>query len=202
MRIGFEMTIPPIIFLVSVIQEGQAIIDHLRLTELPSEGHPLFADGDGRAYVLVTGIGPAAASDALDSIIGDTRIQSARWINIGISGHATHSINSFFQVSEVIPGDAVTGIVLPGQPIGAFKTERLRTYPQFVEDYPDSGLVDMEAHAIAQRLQEHGLLESFQAFKLVSDNQEENALSTTAGKRALGAELSARGKDILKLMDL
>ena len=191
-----------VVFLVSVIQEGQAIIDALGLLEQPDHPHPMFVGEGGRVLLIVTGIGPKAAEDAVNQARVMPDLQGARWVNFGIAGHATHPIGSFFQVNHFFREDAVSGFPGTAPELRGFQTEVLRTYPEFVEDYPESGLVDMEGCAIADALRAHEWLDQLLVFKLVSDNREESQLATVATRQLLGRMLAERAREVLKAIGL
>ena len=199
----------PTLFLVSIIQEGQALIDLLGLSQVAEQPFRRFSTADQQVQLIVTGIGPETARHATLYALHDLLLNEMDWVNFGIAGHKSHPLGSLFQISSfahcqsTLSSASEESIFAHFPPITApdiragFEVELLITYPHFVEDYPSAGLVDMEGYSIAQTLGENLMLGRLMSFKVISDHQDESLLATAEGKQHLSSLLFSHAKTII-----
>ena len=194
------------LFLVSVIQEGQAVIDLLDLSEdhtvkLPTPMR-LFTNQNKHVSLLTMGIGMKAANEAMMYSLKQESFKSCTWINLGIAGHDHHSLGTFFEITKIHSHQSPVYFTLQDSLKTEFPKDQLTTYSEFVKSYPKKYLVDMEAWMIAHHLSHHGLLEHLHVYKMISDNRHQSLLTTPETRQTLGELLREKSTLLLKTLQL
>ena len=131
----FDGLSDPCVFFVSVIQEGQALVDGLELAPVEDQPVTLYSHSDQPVHLIVMGIGRDAAEAAVDYALKRWADQPITWVNFGIAGHRDYDVGSLHQIVclSVDGGDDVIDL---GPPLGALAPGELRTFSRFVEARP------------------------------------------------------------------
>ena len=167
-------------FIIALPAEARPVIEHFRLRDRRTDsGFPVYRN-DGMA-LAVSGPGKVAAAAATASLAahGSNRATTA-WLNIGIAGHATHTVGSGFLVHHI--SDRATGKNwYPPQLIDAdLPRGSLQTVDVPETGYAGDTLYDMEASGFFPVACRYSTAELVQCFKVVSDNREQAASGVTA----------------------
>ncbi len=123
----------------------------------------------GEIRLIISGPGKCRAAAACGYLAAARPAEQARWLNIGIAGHADAAIGEIFRIDEVIdPGsDHRWRLRPPGEP-----PTRLQTLDRPSGGYPDNALIDMEAAGILHALTAARTpIDRIHVIKAVSDNR-------------------------------
>ena len=194
------------VFLVSVIQEGQAIIDSLQLIKIAN--HPYQVYGNEREHCLIiTGIGPQKTQQVMNDILDPqkelfSQPSKIKWINIGIAGHQIYPVGSFFEITQFSFNQRSYVIESPPRSPPIFPEASLQTHEDFVIDYPTDFIVDMEGFIIAESLNNKGYLSHLRVFKLISDNQHQSLLKDHQSKTVLAHTLKTHVLTLIRQLQI
>lgn len=105
-----------ILFVVALSCEAQPVVEALKLTIHRRKPYKLFRDAAGRVELLVTGIGGACATKAIQWYCQDDVIHGApqKIINYGIAGSGTLHYGKTYRISSVVLKDESHRINLLG----------------------------------------------------------------------------------------
>lgn len=195
---SFDGLINPLVFFVSVIQEGRAIVDSLGLEVVGDQTLELYSHPRLPLHLVVMGIGRDAAQAAVSYASTRWGTGSTTWVNFGIAGHRDHALGTLHQVVELsADGEGENEIVL-GPVLSTMPQAHLMTFTHFVGIRPPVHLCDMEAYWIARASAELCPDVSLYVFKVVSDNEMDNLLLSDVGKRELAAHLERHAQNVLE----
>ena len=190
----------PLICFVSVVQEGQALIDLLHLELTDEQDVNLYSDPKRMCHLIVTGIGPEAAQQASAYALNRWGTQCAAWVNFGIAGHREHAVGTLYQIDEVTDEDGTMHLKVNGHLMPGIEQAALKTFTHFVESRPTTHLCDMEGYWLARahsRLDGSGRL---YLFKVISDNAAENLLTSEGGKPRLAEYLREHAQYLVRTL--
>jgi hypothetical protein len=178
---------------VALAAESRPLIDHFRLSEDRSvSGFRVYGNGDIR--LIVTGMGRVACA-AGTAVLGEARDggAAAAWLNIGIAGHASHSVGEGVYGLSIV--EAATGrrwypvqiVSLPG------RGETVCTVDAPETGYRDPHVYDMEASAFYATALRYATGELIQVYKIISDNRARGVDTVDRGgiRRAVNEHIPA-----------
>lgn len=190
----------PLIFFVSVVQEGQALIDLLHLELTADQDVNLYSDPKRMCHLIVTGIGRGAAQRASGYALNRWGTHCAAWVNFGIAGHREHPVGTLYQIDEVTDEDGTTHQKTNGHLIPGIEQAALKTFTHFVESRPATHLCDMEGYWLAHA---HSRLDGsvpLYLLKVISDNADENLLTSEGGKSRLAEYLREHAQYLVRTL--
>lgn len=157
---------------VALRAEAEPIVEHFGLRERPRSRYPLFSNGEGNLWLIVTGVGRGASSSAT-TYLGRSRGsgRGSVWLNVGIAGQREFPLGTCRLANWI--EDAMTGESwdLPICFETSLKTATLRTVAEPEGGYRGDGMYDMEAagfYAAASHFSDPRLI---QVLKVISDNR-------------------------------
>ena len=133
-------------------------------------GLKCYSDG-GSTILTVCGIGKNSASSAVDKLARclTERPVALSWLNMGICGHASHSLGSGFLANRVRCRQSGE-VLYPSQFFYGLESSGVETVAEPELAYPDDVLYDMEAQGFLSAALAHSPAELVSVYKIVSDN--------------------------------
>ena len=154
--------------------EARPLINALRMRRREEyRGWPVYSSAEEDDWLVVAGIGRAASAAAvgfLGGIAGQGK--STTWWNVGIAGHRSFAVGELRRAGKVIDATSERAFYPMAVTKGGPTSDILTTVDAPSSEYPQEGMVDMEAAgycATAARLTSR---ESVQVLKVISDNAE------------------------------
>lgn len=190
----------PLICFVSVVQEGQALIDLLHLELTDEHDVKLYSHPNQMYHLIVMGIGREAAQQASAYASNRWGTQCAAWVNFGIAGHGEYPVGTLYQIAEVTDEDGTTHQKTNGHIIPGIEQAALKTFTHFVESRPATHLCDMEGYWLAHA---HSRLDGsvpLYLLKVISDNTDENLLTSEGGKSRLAEYLREHAQYLVRTL--
>ncbi len=159
----------PTELVIALPAEARPLRRALALPRVQTHGDfPLYADGPLR--LIVTGPGQRAAAEAVAWLAAQSprRACQARWLNLGIAGHARAPLGQAYAIESLTGPDGHTQKTAP--PTGLPRAS-LHSAEQPVNDYPEETLVDMEGAGFHRAASAIAPFEHIHLVKVVSDNR-------------------------------
>ena len=163
------MTRQGINLVVALRAEASPLIESFGLTQLNSkEKHEIYTND--HLSLIVSGMGKAAAENAVQVLYAQVPDQISAWLNIGIAGHGLFEIEQGFLASRITDQASSQSwypmIVYPHD----CAVSPLMTVNEVELQYPEPIGYDMEAAAFFSAAKRHTTVELVQNYKVVSDN--------------------------------
>ena len=154
--------------------EAKPLVKHFNLKK-ETAIQPFSIYQNSNITLTVSGLGKSAMAAAVaysQALYG--KLSNAVFLNIGIAGHKTHSLEKAFCIEKIIDSDTgrnfypqlVTNLPCPSQTLCSVSIAK--------NSYPENYLYDMEASAFYQTATRFSSSELIQCLKVVSDNETSN----------------------------
>ena len=154
--------------------EAKPLIKHYQLQRFSdSQFYEAFIDKNHTVSLTITGTGKVSIAGA---VIHSSMLFSCSkydgWINIGIAGHVTLAPGTPVLANKII--DAASSCVWYPQIV--FNTDiildKVISIDKPSSDYPEQGILDMEASGFYEAASKTGVTELSHCLKIISDNKE------------------------------
>lgn len=157
-------------FVVALQAEARPIVDRFRM-EGVFESHPFRVYRGDEAWLIVSGLGKAAAAAAtayLHLLSGGA--PGRGWLNVGIGGHGRHLVGESFLAHKVT--DQASGLSwYPQLVIDAPRpTASILTVEKVEEEYAPSWIYETQAAGFFPTASRFSTAELVHCFKVISDN--------------------------------
>jgi hypothetical protein len=182
--------------------EARPLIQKLRMRRCEDfRGWPVYANQDRSDWLIVSGIGRVASAAAvgfLGGIAGPNR--QGMWWNVGIAGHRSLGVGELRRAGKVI--DIVSGRDFYPMSVakGGPAAEIVTTVDVPGSEYPQNGMVEMEASGFCAAATRLTSRERIQVLKVISDNAERPFPKKPDPRMAEGL-VAARVEEILAAAD-
>ena len=163
------MTEHGINLVVALRAEASPLIESFGLKHLcAKEKHEIYAND--RLSLIVSGMGKAAAANAVQVLHAQVPDQINAWLNIGIAGHGLFEVEQGFLINRITDQESSQSwypmIVFPHECV----VSPMMTVNEVELRYPEPIGYDMEAAAFFSAAKRHTTVELVQSYKVVSDN--------------------------------
>ena len=165
---------------VALPAEARPLLDHFKLRDKQhNTAFPLYRKAD--MALIVSGPGKVAAAAATALLAGVTTSPGTRaWLNIGIAGHAQHTIGSGFMAHRITDSASGKSWYPPQLLDLSIPTDTVITVDLPENSYPADALYEMEASGFFPVACRFSSSELAQCFKVVSDNKTRGSSAVTA----------------------
>ena len=183
------MTAQGINLVVALRAEASPLIESFGLKRSTSiRNHEIYTND--HLSLIVSGMGKAAAVNAVQALHAQVSDQVSAWLNIGIAGHGLFEIEQGFLASRITDQESSQSwypmIVYPHDcAVGP-----LMTVNEVELRYPEPIGYDMEAAAFFSAAKRHATVELVQSYKVVSDNPHHSVSRITPARISKLIEMS------------
>jgi hypothetical protein len=154
--------------------EARPLIHSLRMRRREEfRGWVVYANEAKEDWLVVSGIGRAASAAAVGFLGGVAgQAKNTTWWNVGVAGHRSLAVGEMRRAGKIIDASSERAFY----PMAVAKrgpvVEVLNTVGLPSLDYPDEGMVDMEASGFCATAARLASRERIQVLKVISDNAE------------------------------
>ena len=182
--------------------EARALIVSLRMRRREDfRGWPVYASEAGDDWLVVSGIGRAASAAAVGFLAGVAgQEKTSTWWNIGIAGHRSLAAGELRRAAKIIDATSERAFYPMAVAKGGPAAEILTTVDVPSSQYPEEGMVDMEASGFCAAAARLASRERIHVLKIISDNVE-NPFPKKPDPRMAGSLLRTAMPDILAFAD-
>ncbi len=169
------MTKGRVFMVVALAAEAKPLVEHWHMTrDSTVSSFPIFVNSDGTHWLIQCGVGKIVAATAVGFLA--QRAQATKndaWLNIGIAGSATHSLGTLIIGHKISDAGGLRNWypsqIFQGPGLGLCPSTEIQTVDRPSDEYPKSGVVEMEASGFCGAAMRFGTVELVQAIKVVSD---------------------------------
>lgn len=160
-----------IVFIIALMYEARPIIDAFKLKKNIALKPFGFYQKDNIS-LCVTGVGGGSVISAISFLAGAGFVDKETvMINYGIAGARDIDVGSFFEINKISNSNGQAYFPVKLKNFGFVEAEVI-TSDSAVLDYPERGVVDMEAYSFFQTSLKFVSMEQIWVAKVVSDNLE------------------------------
>jgi len=169
------MDSPQLNLVIALPAEAKPLIAHFGLKRQQPDGEfPIYSARD--MALVLSGVGKNAAAMATEYLFRQRKgSHHARWLNIGITGHASRPIGEAIMAQRIIDGETNREWVLNLDFVPPCDTEVLVTLNQPEFDYQRPEAFDMEAAGMIDTVSRLNPEAKAYCLKIISDNRDNPA---------------------------
>ena len=192
----------PLVVIVAVRGEGEAIIDHFDLTaHKPAQGLTLF--GNQQLLLGISGKGPRAASDFCSRVarwLSDSGRESpVAWVNFGSAGSSSHVPGTLVQAKRIGSDEICRALELCGPDLAGIPGVFVQTSAEPVSEYLPGRVHDMEALGFVQGIRAVTAVSRLCILKVITDGPEQPLRSINRAQ--LQSMLDASAAELIGVLE-
>ena len=130
--------------------------------------------------LIVTGVGKLAAASAVSFLSHEQQHEQQAWLNVGITGHASHEIGTAILAHKIIDAGNQQCWYPALINSSSCTSDTITTVDQIQDEYSDESCYDMEASGFFSAASRFNNIELIHSLKVVSDNRHCNTFNITA----------------------